>query len=137
VEVQAGYVHEAVDEEIDESVKKFYNLVQDADKPLHDKTQYNKLSAIVHLYNLKCMGGLSNKPIAIHIGLVILMIAGLPLVLEFSLALVLFHGVLRSSLLWFDPVRKPNTSLWLWLLPNFIGFACYLRIFISPSPFLQ
>jgi hypothetical protein len=60
VEVQADYVPEAVDEEIDESAKKFYNLVQDADKPLHDKTQYSKLSAIVHLYNLKCVGGLSN-----------------------------------------------------------------------------
>jgi len=35
-------------------------LVQDADKPLHDKTQYSKLSAIVHLYNLKCVGGISN-----------------------------------------------------------------------------
>jgi hypothetical protein len=60
VEVQADYVLEAVDEEIDENAKKLYNLVQDADKPLHDKTQYNKLSAIVHLYNLKCVGGLSN-----------------------------------------------------------------------------
>jgi hypothetical protein len=35
-------------------------LVQDADKPLQDKTQYSKLSAIVHLYNLKCVGGISN-----------------------------------------------------------------------------
>jgi hypothetical protein len=60
VEVQADYVPETVDEEIDESAKKFYNLVQDANKPLHDKTQYSKLSAIVHLYNLKCVGGFSN-----------------------------------------------------------------------------
>jgi hypothetical protein len=35
-------------------------LVQDADKPLQDKTQYIKLSSIVHLYNLKCVGELSN-----------------------------------------------------------------------------
>jgi len=56
VEVQAEYVPEAIDEEIDESPKKFYNLVQHANKPLHDKTQYSKLSAIVHLYNLKCVG---------------------------------------------------------------------------------
>jgi hypothetical protein len=60
VEVEADYVPEAVDEEIDESAKKFYNLVQDTDNPLHDKTQYSKLSAIVHLYNLKCVGGFSN-----------------------------------------------------------------------------
>ncbi|XP_062164999.1 uncharacterized protein LOC133871588 [Alnus glutinosa] len=60
VEVQAEYVPKAIDEEIDESAKKFYSLVQDADKPLHDKTQYSKLSTIVHLYNLKCVGGLRN-----------------------------------------------------------------------------
>jgi hypothetical protein len=60
VEVQAEDVPEAVEEEIDESIMKLYNLVKDADKPLHDKTKYNKLSAIVHLYNLKYMGGLSN-----------------------------------------------------------------------------
>jgi hypothetical protein len=60
VEVQDEYVPEAVEEEIDESATKFYKLVQDADKPLHDKTQYSKLSAIVHLYNLKCVGGISN-----------------------------------------------------------------------------
>jgi hypothetical protein len=35
-------------------------LVQDVNKSLHDKTQYSKLSAIVHLYNLKCVGELSN-----------------------------------------------------------------------------
>jgi hypothetical protein len=61
VEVQAEDVPEAVEEEIDENARKFYNLVKDADKPLHDKTKYSKLSAIVHIYNLKCMGGLSNS----------------------------------------------------------------------------
>jgi hypothetical protein len=35
-------------------------LVKDANKPLHDKTKYLKLSAIVHSYNLKYVGGLSN-----------------------------------------------------------------------------
>jgi hypothetical protein len=60
VQVQAKDVPEAIEKEIDLSAKKFYNLVQDADKPLHDKTKYSKLSAIVYLYNLKCMGGLSN-----------------------------------------------------------------------------
>jgi hypothetical protein len=54
------HVPEAVKKEIDESARKFYNLVQDADKPLQDKTQYIKLSSIVHLYNLKCVGELSN-----------------------------------------------------------------------------
>jgi len=60
VEVQEEYVLEAVEEEIDESARKFYKLVQDANKPLHDKTQYCKLLAIVHLYNLKYVGGISN-----------------------------------------------------------------------------
>jgi hypothetical protein len=60
VEVQAEDVPEVVKEEIDESARKFYKLVKDAYKPIHDKTKYNKLWAIVHLYNLKCVGGLSN-----------------------------------------------------------------------------
>jgi hypothetical protein len=60
VVVQVEDVPKAVEEEINESVKKFLNLLKDADKPLHDKTKYNKLSAIVHLYNMKCVGRLSN-----------------------------------------------------------------------------
>jgi hypothetical protein len=58
--VQAKDVPEAFEEEINESARKFYSLVKDANKPLHDKTEYSKLSTIVHLYNLKCVGGLSN-----------------------------------------------------------------------------
>jgi hypothetical protein len=58
VEVQDEDVPGEVKEEIDESVRD--NLVKDADKPLHDKAKYSKLPAIVHPYNLKCVGGLSN-----------------------------------------------------------------------------
>jgi hypothetical protein len=54
------YLKQLRKKEIDERARKFYKLVQDADKPLHDKTQYSKLSAIVHLYNLKFVGGLRN-----------------------------------------------------------------------------
>jgi hypothetical protein len=41
-------------------VQKYENLLEKEDKPLHDKTKHRKLSATVHLYNLKCVGGLSN-----------------------------------------------------------------------------
>jgi hypothetical protein len=30
-------------------------------KPIHEKTKHNKLGAIIHLYHLKCIGGISNK----------------------------------------------------------------------------
>ncbi|GLT67457.1 hypothetical protein SLA2020_397670 [Shorea laevis] len=40
--------------------KKFYDLLKDANNPLHDNTKHSKLGAIVHLYNMKCMGGWSN-----------------------------------------------------------------------------
>jgi len=35
-------------------------LLKNADKPLHEGTKHSKLSDIVHLYNLKCVGGISN-----------------------------------------------------------------------------
>jgi hypothetical protein len=35
-------------------------LLQNSDKPLHGKTRHSKLSATVHLYNLKCLGGVTN-----------------------------------------------------------------------------
>jgi len=44
----------------DENARKFYEMLKDANKPLHDKTKHSKLGAIVRLYSLKCMGGLSN-----------------------------------------------------------------------------
>jgi len=44
----------------DENARKFYEMLKDADKPLHDNTKHSKLGAIVCLYSLKCMGGLSN-----------------------------------------------------------------------------
>jgi hypothetical protein len=40
---------------------KYYELLKTADKPLHLRTKRSKLSAIVHIYNLKCVGGISNK----------------------------------------------------------------------------
>jgi len=38
----------------------YYKLLKKADKPLHGGTKHSKLSATVHLYNLKCVGGISN-----------------------------------------------------------------------------
>jgi hypothetical protein len=40
---------------------KYYELLKNADKPLHLGTKQSKLSATVHMYNLKCVGGISNK----------------------------------------------------------------------------
>ena len=50
-----------VDEEADkDDVQKYYDLFKKAEMPLHDRTKHSKLSAIVHLYNLKRVGRLSN-----------------------------------------------------------------------------
>jgi hypothetical protein len=35
-------------------------MLKKADKPLHGGTKHSKLSATIHLYNLKCVSGLSN-----------------------------------------------------------------------------
>ena len=51
-------VHKAVDEK---NARKFYSLLKEAEKPLHEKTKHSKLGAIIHLYHLKCIGGISNK----------------------------------------------------------------------------
>jgi hypothetical protein len=40
---------------------KYLELLKTADKPLHPGTKHSKLSATVHFYNLKCIGGISNK----------------------------------------------------------------------------
>jgi hypothetical protein len=40
---------------------KYHELLKTAEKPLHPGTKHSKLSATVHMYNLKCIGGISNK----------------------------------------------------------------------------
>jgi hypothetical protein len=40
---------------------KYYELLRTAKKPLHPGNKHSKLSATVHMYNLKCVGGISNK----------------------------------------------------------------------------
>jgi hypothetical protein len=40
---------------------KYYELLKTAKKPLHPGTKHSKLSATVHMYNLKCVRGISNK----------------------------------------------------------------------------
>ena len=52
--------HEVREEVDEDSARKFFNLLKQAEKPLHDKTNHSKLSAIIHMYNLKCVGGVSD-----------------------------------------------------------------------------
>jgi len=40
---------------------KYQELLQTVEKPLHLGTKHSKLSANVHMYNLKCVGSISNK----------------------------------------------------------------------------
>jgi hypothetical protein len=40
--------------------QKYDEFLKKVDKPLHGKTRHSKLSATVHLYNLKCLGGVTN-----------------------------------------------------------------------------
>jgi hypothetical protein len=41
-------------------VLRYQYLLKKAEKPLHAGTKHSKLSAIVHLYNLKCVSRVSN-----------------------------------------------------------------------------
>jgi hypothetical protein len=40
---------------------KYHELLKTTEKSFHHWTKYSKLSATVHMYNLKCVGGISNK----------------------------------------------------------------------------
>jgi hypothetical protein len=40
--------------------QKYDDLLKKADKPLHGRIRHSKLSATIHLYNLKCLGGVNN-----------------------------------------------------------------------------
>jgi len=40
---------------------KYHELLKTVEKPLHPGTKHNKLSVTVHMYNLKCVGGITNK----------------------------------------------------------------------------
>jgi hypothetical protein len=41
--------------------QKYYDMLKKVEKPLHGGTKHSKLSATVHLYNLKRIGRLSNN----------------------------------------------------------------------------
>ena len=60
IEVQPDVVESVQDAVNDETARKYYNLRMESEKPLHDETKHSELGAIVHLYNLKCMSGISN-----------------------------------------------------------------------------
>ena len=50
-----------VDDEPDrDDAQKYDDLLKKANKPLYEKTKHSKLSATIHLYNLKCVGGVTN-----------------------------------------------------------------------------
>jgi len=52
---------QAVNEEAAEGdTLNYHKLLRRVDKPLNGSTKHSKLSAIVHLYNLKCVGEISN-----------------------------------------------------------------------------
>jgi len=42
-------------------VLKYNELLKTVDEQLHPGTKHSKLSATLHMYNLKCVGGISNK----------------------------------------------------------------------------
>jgi hypothetical protein len=48
------------EEAITDDILKYHELLKKAEKPLHVGTKHTKLSAIINLYNLKCVGGVSN-----------------------------------------------------------------------------
>jgi hypothetical protein len=58
--VQGAKEHIVDDEPNRGDAQKYKELLKKADKPLHEKTKHSKLNATVHLYNLKCVGGVSN-----------------------------------------------------------------------------
>jgi Zn ribbon nucleic-acid-binding protein len=58
-----GHEEHQLNDEADiggDSWKKYEDLLKKVDNPLHDRTRHSKLSATVNLYNLKCIGGVSN-----------------------------------------------------------------------------
>ena len=53
---------EIVVEEVDEvDVQKYHELLKEVETTLYDRIKHSKLSSAIHLYNLKCVGGLNNK----------------------------------------------------------------------------
>jgi hypothetical protein len=59
-EVQ-GDEEQIVDDEANRGdAQKYEDFLKKSDKPLHDKIRHSKHSTTVHLYNLKCMDGVSN-----------------------------------------------------------------------------
>jgi hypothetical protein len=61
MEIQSDVVNAVHEEDNDENARKFYSLLKEAKKLLYEKTKHSKLGAIVHIYHLKCIGGISNK----------------------------------------------------------------------------
>jgi hypothetical protein len=41
--------------------QKYYDMLKKAEKPLHKGIKHRKLSDTVRMYNLKCVGGVSNN----------------------------------------------------------------------------
>jgi hypothetical protein len=58
--VGQGVEQNVIEEAVTGDVLKYNELLKKAKKPLHDGAKHSKLSAVVHLYNLKCVGGVRN-----------------------------------------------------------------------------
>ena len=58
--VQGAEEHIVDDEPDRGDTQKYKDFLIRVDKPLPEKTRHNKLCATTHLYNLKCVGGVSN-----------------------------------------------------------------------------
>jgi hypothetical protein len=56
-------------EEPNESAKKFYELLKDAQQALCPGSKLTKISFLVRLFQLKCMGGWSNQSTGKHLNL--------------------------------------------------------------------
>jgi hypothetical protein len=58
--VGQGVEENVTEEAATGDILKYHELLKKAKKLLHTRTKHSKLSAIVNLYNLKCVGGVSN-----------------------------------------------------------------------------
>jgi hypothetical protein len=58
--VGQGVEENVTEEAATSDVLRYQELLKKAEKPLHARTKHIKLSAIVNLYNLKCVSGVSN-----------------------------------------------------------------------------
>ena len=67
--IRGAYSGRNEDEEPNESAKKFHELLKDAQQALCPGSKLTKISFLVRLFQLKCMGGWSNQSTGKHLNL--------------------------------------------------------------------